>query len=172
MEWTGQSLSLPLRITDDRIRWATITPEVSVGVPQRRPVITGNLVEFPDCLFALFVNLSLLKIHFGTCLLALHCFTSLTIGSSCGNSFKLLHFSSFVSVVFCQAAGLTLLAVGVYTAKFGTGVAARYVENRLGKPSLIRETSRFTFFEALRHPYKVCLSWFFYSIQALMTFSC
>jgi len=55
----------------------------------------------------------------------------------------------------CKAAGLTLLAVGVYSAKFGTGVAARYVENRLGKPSLIRDTSRFTFFEALKHPYKV-----------------
>ena len=54
-----------------------------------------------------------------------------------------------------KAAGLTLLVVGVYSAKFGTSVAARYVENRLGKPSLIRETSRFTFFEALRHPYKV-----------------
>jgi len=57
--------------------------------------------------------------------------------------------------VCCKAAGLTLLAVGVYSAKFGTGVAARYVENRLGKPSLIRDTSRFTFFEALKHPYKV-----------------
>ena len=50
---------------------------------------------------------------------------------------------------------MTLLAVGVYSAKFGTGVAARYVENRLGKPSLIRDTSRFTFFEAVKHPYKV-----------------
>jgi len=48
-----------------------------------------------------------------------------------------------------------LLAVGVYSAKFGTGVAARYIENRLGKPSLIRDTSRFTFFEAVKHPYKV-----------------
>lgn len=37
----------------------------------------------------------------------------------------------------------------------GTGVAARYVENRLGKPALVRETSRLTFFETLRHPWKV-----------------
>ena len=50
---------------------------------------------------------------------------------------------------------MSLLAVGVYSAKFGTGVAARYVENRLGKPSLIRETSRLTFFQALKHPIKV-----------------
>ena len=56
-----------------------------------------------------------------------------------------------------QAAGLTLVAVGVYAAKFGTGVAARYIENRLGKPSLIRETSRLTFFEGLKHPVKVWL---------------
>ena len=54
-----------------------------------------------------------------------------------------------------QAAGLTLLAVGVYSAKFGTGVLARHIENRLGKPSLIRETSRLTFFETLKHPFKV-----------------
>jgi ATPase family AAA domain-containing protein 3A/B len=50
-----------------------------------------------------------------------------------------------------------LLAVGIYSAKFGTGVVARYVENRLGKPSLIRETSRFTVVEAIRHPIKVCV---------------
>ena len=56
-----------------------------------------------------------------------------------------------------QAAGITLFAIGVYTAKFGTGVAARYVENRLGKPSLIRETSRFTAIDAVKHPLKVSL---------------
>ena len=38
----------------------------------------------------------------------------------------------------------------------GTGVAARYVEARLGKPSLIRETSRLSFFQGLRRPVKVC----------------
>ena len=37
----------------------------------------------------------------------------------------------------------------------GTGVAARYVEARLGKPSLIRETSRLSFFQGLRRPVKV-----------------
>ena len=55
----------------------------------------------------------------------------------------------------CQAAGVSLLAVGIYSAKFGTGVAARYVESRLGKPSLIRETSRFTAIDAAKHPIKV-----------------
>jgi ATPase family AAA domain-containing protein 3A/B len=57
--------------------------------------------------------------------------------------------------VSATAAGITLIAVGVYAAKMGTGVAARYVEARLGKPSLIRETSRLSFFQGLRRPVKV-----------------
>ena len=36
----------------------------------------------------------------------------------------------------------------------GTGVAARFIEARLGKPSLIRETSRLSLFQSLRHPIK------------------
>ena len=35
-----------------------------------------------------------------------------------------------------------MLAVGVYSAKYGTSTIARYIGARLGKPSLIRETSR------------------------------
>lgn len=54
-----------------------------------------------------------------------------------------------------QVAGLTLLAVGVYSAKNATSVAGRYIEARLGKPSLVRETSRVTVLEALRHPLQV-----------------
>ena len=37
----------------------------------------------------------------------------------------------------------------------------RYVEARLGKPSLVRETSRLTLFTALRHPVQVNESFFF-----------
>nr|XP_021523243.1 ATPase family AAA domain-containing protein 3B-like [Aotus nancymaae] len=51
-----------------------------------------------------------------------------------------------------RVAGLTLLAVGVYSAKNATAVAGRYIEARLGKPSLVRETSRITVLEALRLP--------------------
>ena len=47
-----------------------------------------------------------------------------------------------------------MVAFGIYTAKMGTGVAARFIEARLGKPSLIRETSRLSFFQSLRHPVK------------------
>lgn len=57
-----------------------------------------------------------------------------------------------------QVAGLTLLAVGIYSAKNATSVAGRFVEARLGKPSLVRETSRITVLEALRHPVQVTLS--------------
>ena len=39
--WTGQSLSLLLRIADDRSQWTTITAEAPVGVPQRRPGVAG-----------------------------------------------------------------------------------------------------------------------------------
>uniref|UniRef100_A0A452FC85 ATPase family AAA domain containing 3A n=1 Tax=Capra hircus TaxID=9925 RepID=A0A452FC85_CAPHI len=57
--------------------------------------------------------------------------------------------------VTATVAGLTLLAVGIYSAKNATSVAGRYFEARLGKPSLVRETSRITVLEALRHPIQV-----------------
>ncbi|CAD5212185.1 unnamed protein product [Bursaphelenchus okinawaensis] len=56
--------------------------------------------------------------------------------------------------VVTAVGGLTALAVGWYTAKRGTGVVAKYVDGRLGKPSLVRETSRVTPFELAKHPIK------------------
>ena len=53
-----------------------------------------------------------------------------------------------------------MVAVGVYAAKYGTGVAAKYIESRLGKPSLVRDTSRFTALEALKHPINVSMEQF------------
>ncbi|XP_056293064.1 ATPase family AAA domain containing 3 [Pseudoliparis swirei] len=67
-------------------------------------------------------------------------------------------FGAFVSdwdKVTATVAGLTLLAVGVYSARSATAVAGRYIEARLGKPSLVRETSRFTVAEAIKHPIKM-----------------
>lgn len=64
-------------------------------------------------------------------------------------------FDAFISdwdKISATAAGLTLLALGVYTAKYGTGVTARFIEARLGKPSLVRDTSRLSVFGTLRHP--------------------
>jgi ATPase family AAA domain-containing protein 3A/B len=40
------------------------------------------------------------------------------------------------------ALALSTAVLGIYTAKVGTGVAGRFFEARLGKPSLVRETSR------------------------------
>lgn len=54
--------------------------------------------------------------------------------------------------VMTAAGGLSLLALGIYTAKGATGVSARYIEARIGKPSLINETSRFSILEAFKHP--------------------
>lgn len=54
--------------------------------------------------------------------------------------------------VVTAAGGLSLLALGVYSAKGATGVTARYVEARIGKPSLVNETSRFSLLESVRHP--------------------
>lgn len=54
--------------------------------------------------------------------------------------------------ILAAAGGLSLLAFGVYSAKGSTSIAARYIESRLGKPSLVRETSRFTVLDTVRHP--------------------
>lgn len=56
--------------------------------------------------------------------------------------------------VLTAAGGLSLVALGVYTAKGATGVTARYIEARIGKPSLVNETSRFSILEAFKHPIK------------------
>ncbi|KAL3903938.1 MAG: hypothetical protein SGILL_010255, partial [Bacillariaceae sp.] len=47
---------------------------------------------------------------------------------------------------------VTGIAIGVYTARTSIGVAGRFVEARLGKPSLVRETSRFSAGQAVRQP--------------------
>jgi len=56
--------------------------------------------------------------------------------------------------ITAAAGGISLLALGVYSAKRGTGVMASYVSARLGKPSLVRDTSRFSIFETFKHPMK------------------
>ncbi|XP_072888006.1 ATPase family AAA domain containing 3 [Hemitrygon akajei] len=76
-----------------------------------------------------------------------------TAGAVFGEGFRA--FVSDWDKVTATVAGLTLLAVGVYSARNATGVAGRYIEARLGKPSLVRDTSRITLVEALKHPIKV-----------------
>jgi len=50
------------------------------------------------------------------------------------------------------ATTLSVVALGVYTARISTGVAGRYIESRLGKPNLIRETSRKNYLGMLTSP--------------------
>lgn len=57
--------------------------------------------------------------------------------------------------VLTAAGGLSLVALGIYTAKGVTGVTSRYIESRIGRPSLINETSRFTFKDMIAHPLKM-----------------
>lgn len=47
---------------------------------------------------------------------------------------------------------VTGMAVGIYAARTSITVAGRFVESRLGKPSLVRETSRFTATQVARQP--------------------
>lgn len=47
---------------------------------------------------------------------------------------------------------VTAIALGVYAAKTGIGIAGRFVEARLGKPSLVRDTSRMTTSQFFNHP--------------------
>jgi ATPase family AAA domain-containing protein 3A/B len=47
---------------------------------------------------------------------------------------------------------VTGIAIGIYTAKTSIGIGGRFVESRLGKPSLVRETSRFTVSQMARKP--------------------
>lgn len=75
-----------------------------------------------------------------------------TAGSVVGAGMKA--FLSDWDKVVAAAAGASLLAVGFFTAKRATGVTASYVQARLGKPSLVRDTSRTPLFEAVKHPVK------------------
>uniref|UniRef100_A0A2K6B580 ATPase family AAA domain containing 3C n=1 Tax=Macaca nemestrina TaxID=9545 RepID=A0A2K6B580_MACNE len=67
-------------------------------------------------------------------------------------------FRAFVTerdTVTATVVGLTLLAVGVKSAKNGTAARAHFMEAGLFKPSLVSEKSRITVLEALQHPFQV-----------------
>eukprot|EP00108_Taenia_solium_P001713 TsM_000767300 transcript=TsM_000767300 gene=TsM_000767300 len=73
-----------------------------------------------------------------------------TAGSVIGAGFNAFFADRFKVATAVGAA--TVLAGGVYAAKFGMGTLARYVESRIGKPSLVRETSRLNIVDLIRHP--------------------
>jgi len=51
---------------------------------------------------------------------------------------------------FAFATGL--IACSIYGAKHGIGTSMRLIEARIGKPTLVRETTRFNYKDTLRHP--------------------
>lgn len=54
--------------------------------------------------------------------------------------------------VLTAVGGLTAAAAGIYTARAATSVIGAYVAARLGKPSLVRDTSRITLVSLFREP--------------------
>lgn len=62
------------------------------------------------------------------------------VGETMGKGMR--DFLSDPEKMTAAAATVTAIALGIYSARVGTSVAGRYIESRLGKPSLIRETSR------------------------------
>jgi len=73
-----------------------------------------------------------------------------TAGSVVGAGFQA--FLNDWDKVVAAAAGASLLALGYFTAKRATGVTANFIEARLGKPSLVRDTSRIPLLQAVKHP--------------------
>jgi len=54
--------------------------------------------------------------------------------------------------IYGAATTVFFIAGGYYVAKHGTVMSARFLEARLGKPTLVRETSRANYKDTLRHP--------------------
>jgi ATPase family AAA domain-containing protein 3A/B len=54
---------------------------------------------------------------------------------------------------------ITGIAVGIYTARTSIGILGRSIEARLGKPSLVRETSRSTPLQIVTHPIQTTQRW-------------
>ena len=61
---------------------------------------------------------------------------------------------------------VTGIAVGIYTARTSIGIAGRFVEARLGKPSLVRETSRFTVGQFAQQPWAMTKRTFGIGVQS------
>jgi ATPase family AAA domain-containing protein 3A/B len=75
-----------------------------------------------------------------------------TAGNVLGTGFQT--FIDNPNKIVMTAGGITLLALGIYTAKTGTALGGKFLEARLGKPSLVRDTSRFTLVDTIKHPIK------------------
>lgn len=66
-------------------------------------------------------------------------------------------FRSFITdwdKVKSTALGLTLFAGGIYAAKYSVSISARAIESRIGRPKLLKETSRLNAIDLFSHPFK------------------
>lgn len=72
-------------------------------------------------------------------------------GSTIGNGLQA--FISDREKLGNAAATLTIVAFGIYTARVSTGVVGRYIEARIGKPSLVRETTKKNILQMIRSPF-------------------
>lgn len=72
-------------------------------------------------------------------------------GTTFGNGF--MEFVSDREKLGNLATTFTIVAFGIYTARVSTGVAGRYIEARLGKPSLVRETTKKSVLQMVRSPF-------------------
>ena len=73
-----------------------------------------------------------------------------TAGQVIGTGFK--NFITDWDRVTATAIGLTVIAGGIYSAKHGINLIGRTIESRIGKPSLVRDTSRLNFLDIMKHP--------------------
>ncbi|XP_017490005.1 PREDICTED: ATPase family AAA domain-containing protein 3-like, partial [Rhagoletis zephyria] len=78
-----------------------------------------------------------------------------TAGNVFGTGFRA--FVTDWEKVSATAVGISLAAAGIYGAKHGIGIAGRLIESRIGKPSLVRDTSRLNVIDGLRHPVKTAM---------------
>lgn len=66
-------------------------------------------------------------------------------------------FRSFITdwdKVKSTALGVTLFAGGIYAAKHSVSISARAIESRIGRPKLLKETSRLNMIDLFSHPIK------------------
>jgi ATPase family AAA domain-containing protein 3A/B len=71
-------------------------------------------------------------------------------GSTIGNGLQ--NFLTDKDKLINTATTVTAIVFGFYIAKVSTGVAGRFIEARLGKPSLVRETTKKNIFQMARSP--------------------
>lgn len=73
-----------------------------------------------------------------------------TAGSVMGQGFSML--LNHPDKLVLTGTAVTLIAAGIYSARAAAGVAGKYAQSRLGRPALIRDTSRISLLDSLCHP--------------------